>query len=137
MSQELLLATFGTVGTLCLGVIAFFIKKTMTSIETQIALAVTENGELKQRVYLLEQKSASDLKHLAEMTNQKLDNVTLEINHLNGNVKQYMNNMNHLIKATEDNTYAIENLIKVSEKHEKKFEQFDEQLMEFYKNSKK
>jgi len=137
MSQELLLAIFGSVGTVCLGVIGFFIKKTMSSIETQITLVVAENNELKQRVYLLEQKSASDLKHLAEMTNQKLDNVTLEINHLNGNVKQYMNNMNHLIKATEDNTYAIESLIKVSEKHEKKFEQFDEQLMEFYKNSKK
>jgi len=137
MSQELLLAVFGSVGTVCLGVIAFFIKKTMSTIETQIAVVVTENTELKQRVYLLEQKSASDLKHLAEMTNQKLDNVTLEINHLNGNVKQYMNNMNHLIKATENNTYAIESLIKVSQKHEKKFEQFDEQLLEYYKNSKK
>lgn len=131
--EQVLFTVVTSIGTIGGGIISYFLKSTMKS----LADAMKENIDLHQRVLLLEQKSESDLNHLSMITNQKLDTVTLEINHLNGNVKQYTNNVTNLIRATENNTHAIENLIKISEKHEKKFEILDETVLNFFRDNKK
>lgn len=120
-----------------IGIIAYFLSGILGDIKESEKIAINQNNKvnlIEERLKNLEQRSEDALKHLAENTSQKLDKVSADIKHLSGNVAQFTNNVTRLIEASEHNANSIENLLKISERHEAKIEIYDVNILSFFKD---
>ena len=116
----------------CIGlgvsIIAYYLKENLKDMKNNQTLTTS----LENRLALIEQKSTNDLKHLSEITNNKLELVQKDVEHMSLNLKQYMGNVNKLFEISNQNTINIDNLVKMCEKHEAKFEKYDENILDFF-----
>jgi hypothetical protein len=111
------------------GIISYYLKQNLKDLkENQVKTTSVEN-----RLSLIEQQSREEIKHLSEITNSKLEVVQNDISHMNGNLKQYMGNVNKLFEISQQNTLKIDRMVKVIDKHDDKFAKYDNNILEFFK----
>jgi predicted glycosyl hydrolase (DUF1957 family) len=72
------------------------------------------------------------MKHLSEITNSKLEVVQNDLSHMNANLKQYMGNVNKLFEISQQNTLNIDRMVKIVDKHDEKFDKYDNNILEFF-----
>jgi hypothetical protein len=110
------------------GIISYYLKQNLKDLkENQVKTTSVEN-----RLSLIEQQSREEIKHLSEITNSKLEVVQNDISHMNGNLKQYMGNVNKLFEISQQNTLNIDRMVKVIDKHDDKFAKYDNNILEFF-----
>jgi hypothetical protein len=110
------------------GIISYYLKQNLKDLkENQVKTTSVEN-----RLSLIEQQSREEIKHLSEITNSKLEVVQNDISHMNGNLKQYMGNVNKLFEISQQNTLNIDRMVKVIDKHDDKFDKYDNNILEFF-----
>jgi hypothetical protein len=110
------------------GIISYYLKQNLKDLkENQVKTTSVEN-----RLSLIEQQSREEIKHLSEITNSKLEVVQNDISHMNGNLKQYMGNVNKLFEISQQNTLNIDRMVKVIDKHDDKFTKYDANILEFF-----
>jgi hypothetical protein len=110
------------------GIISYYLKQNLNDLkENQVKTTSVEN-----RLSLIEQQSREEIKHLSEITNSKLEVVQNDISHMNGNLKQYMGNVNKLFEISQQNTLNIDRMVKVIDKHDDKFAKYDNNILEFF-----
>jgi predicted glycosyl hydrolase (DUF1957 family) len=73
------------------------------------------------------------MNHLSEITNSKLEVVQNDLSHMNGNLKQYMGNVNKLFEISQQNTLNIDRMVKIIDKHDEKFDKYDNNILDFFK----
>jgi hypothetical protein len=111
------------------GIISYYLKQNLKDLkENQVKTTSVEN-----RLSLIEQQSREEIKHLSEITNSKLEVVQNDISHMNGNLKQYMGNVNKLFEISQQNTLNIDRMVKVIDKHDDKFAKYDNNILDFFK----
>jgi hypothetical protein len=66
------------------------------------------------------------MKHLSEITNSKLEVVQNDLSHMNGNV-------NKLFEISQQNTLNIDRMVKIIDKHDEKFDKYDNNILDFFK----
>jgi hypothetical protein len=111
------------------GIISYYLKQNLKDLkENQVKTTSVEN-----RLSLIEQQSREEIKHLSEITNSKLEVVQNDISHMNGNLKQYMGNVNKLFEISQQNTLNIDRMVKIIDKHDDKFDKYDNNILDFFK----
>ena len=111
------------------GIISYYLKQNLKDLkENQVKTTSVEN-----RLSLIEQQSREEIKHLSEITNSKLEVVQNDISHMNGNLKQYMGNVNKLFEISQQNTLNIDRMVKIIDKHDDKFAKYDNNILDFFK----
>jgi hypothetical protein len=111
------------------GIISYYLKQNLKDLkENQVKTTSVEN-----RLSLIEQQSREEIKHLSEITNSKLEVVQNDLSHMNGNLKQYMGNVNKLFEISQQNTLNIDRMVKIIDKHDDKFDKYDNNILDFFK----
>jgi hypothetical protein len=111
------------------GIISYYLKQNLKDLkENQVKTTSVES-----RLSLIEQQTREEMKHLSEITNSKLEVVQNDISHMNGNLKQYMGNVNKLFEISQQNTLNIDRMVKVIDKHDDKFDKYDNNILDFFK----
>jgi hypothetical protein len=111
------------------GIISYYLKQNLKDLkENQVKTTSVEN-----RLSLIEQQSREEIKHLSEITNSKLEVVQNDLSHMNANLKQYMGNVNKLFEISQQNTLNIDRMVKIIDKHDDKFDKYDNNILDFFK----
>jgi hypothetical protein len=111
------------------GIISYYLKQNLNDLkENQVKTTSVEN-----RLSLIEQQTREEMKHLSEITNSKLEVVQNDLSHMNGNLKQYMGNVNKLFEISQQNTLNIDRMVKIIDKHDEKFDKYDNNILDFFK----
>jgi len=138
----------GLIGASITAVISYFLRDTLRTLKD----AVSKLNGHDQRLSLLEQSiialnmaiaKMSDIEvrliQLEQNKNHELlakdfESVKKDIDHMDKNLKQFANNSTRFFDLCNQNTQNIESLIKMSEKHESKFQIYDENILRFYRD---
>jgi hypothetical protein len=111
------------------GIISYYLKQNLKDLkENQVKTTSVES-----RLSLIEQQTREEMKHLSEITNSKLEVVQNDLSHMNGNLKQYMGNVNKLFEISQQNTLKIDRMVKIIDKHDEKFDKYDNNILDFFK----
>jgi len=82
MTLTIVITITGSIFSLLFIVIGYFLK----TVHNDVRINTSDNGKLKGKVELLEQKSSSDLKLMQEMTQMELRTMASSISILSANV---------------------------------------------------
>jgi hypothetical protein len=142
----------GAFGAIITGVISYFLKDTIKTLKGGLSDALNKLNVHNEKLGLLEQSIITLNIAIAKMSDLELriiqieqnkthellakdyESVKKDIEHIDKNVKQYVENTTNYFKLCDQNTQNIENLIKLSEKHEMKFQVYDENILKFYRD---
>jgi hypothetical protein len=110
------------------GIISYYLKQNLKDLNNNRE----KTTSIESRLSLIEQQTREEMKHLSEITNSKLEVVQNDIGHMSGNLKQYMGNVNKLFEISQQNTLNIDRMFKIIDKHDEKFDKYDNNILEFF-----
>jgi hypothetical protein len=111
------------------GIISYYLKQNLKDLNNNRE----KTTSIESRLSLIEQQTREEMKHLSEITNSKLEVVQNDLSHMNGNHKQYMGNVNKLFEISQQNTLKIDRMVKIIDKHDEKFDKYDNNILDFFK----
>jgi hypothetical protein len=111
------------------GIISYYLKQNLKDLNNNRE----KTTSIESRLSLIEQQTREEMKHLSEITNSKLEVVQNDLSHMNGNLKQYMGNVNKLFEISQQNTLKIDRMVKIIDKHDEKFDKYDNNILDFFK----
>jgi hypothetical protein len=110
------------------GIISYYLKQNLKDLNNNRE----KTTSIESRLSLIEQQTREEMKHLSEITNSKLEVVQNDLSHMNANLKQYMGNVNKLFEISQQNTLNIDRMVKIIDKHDEKFDKYDNNILEFF-----
>jgi hypothetical protein len=111
------------------GIISYYLKQNLKDLNNNRE----KTTSIESRLSLIEQQTREEMKHLSEITNSKLEVVQNDLSHMNANLKQYMGNVNKLFEISQQNTLKIDRMVKIIDKHDEKFDKYDNNILDFFK----
>jgi hypothetical protein len=104
------------------GIISYYLKQNLKDLNNNRE----KTTSIESRLSLIEQQTREEMKHLSEITNSKLEVVQNDLSHMNGNV-------NKLFEISQQNTLNIDRMVKIIDKHDDKFDKYDNNILDFFK----
>jgi hypothetical protein len=104
------------------GIISYYLKQNLKDLNNNRE----KTTSIESRLSLIEQQTREEMKHLSEITNSKLEVVQNDLSHMNGNV-------NKLFEISQQNTLNIDRMVKIIDKHDEKFDKYDNNILDFFK----
>ena len=104
------------------GIISYYLKQNLKDLNNNRE----KTTSIESRLSLIEQQTREEMKHLSEITNSKLEVVQNDLSHMNGNV-------NKLFEISQQNTLKIDRMVKIIDKHDEKFDKYDNNILDFFK----
>ena len=104
------------------GIISYYLKQNLKDLNNNRE----KTTSIESRLSLIEQQTREEMNHLSEITNSKLEVVQNDLSHMNGNV-------NKLFEISQQNTLNIDRMVKIIDKHDEKFDKYDNNILDFFK----